>query len=244
MAVKRKADWDQGGVRAVQLCQEIQKSLDNATATYSHPLLNDMQYMIKPTELLVEKARLIKERQEEIQAIYTIVAEPDNLDKLSLAERNKIANEKMAELITARDRFYVRSKTPGDDATWAHHCFKVTNSWLWHLLTYLEVPGMPSTNNSTEQEFGHIRTRLRRTTGRHNNHDLIYRHGEYIALTSTEETLQELTQRISSVKYPQYRKERERNRKNVAPLNMRKRVQKKAEQFFKGLNDMWAKIHS
>ncbi len=43
LTFKRKSDWDQGGVRAVELCQNIHESLVEAAATYSHPLIEAMQ---------------------------------------------------------------------------------------------------------------------------------------------------------------------------------------------------------
>ena len=149
----------------------------------------------------------------------------------------------MAELAAIRDDFYIRSKKSDDDAKWARRCFRITNSWAPNLFTYLEVSGMPSSNNGTEQVFGRIKTGLRRITGRNNNPDLIYRHGDYIPLTLTEETLQELTTRISSVNYSNYQQERERIRKKVAPLNIKNRVRRNTKEYLQSLNGKWAAAH-
>jgi hypothetical protein len=198
--VKRTSEWDQGGACAVALCQGVQKSLEQAVATHDNAVLESLLDMTKLTNHLVEKACQIKERQDEIRATYaTIFVEPETLAKLSPAERIQLSVDRAAKLAAVRDDFFIRSKQLGDDASWANHCFKVTNSFGPYLLKYIEVPGMPCTNNGIEQEFGHIRTKLRRTTGRQNNHDFIYRHGEYMALTLTNETLQDITARISNV---------------------------------------------
>ena len=120
-----------------------------------HPLLEAMHNMTKATDDLVEKARPIKERQEEIRAIAEIFKGPENLEKMSPDERDLLKFEKMAQLAAKRDDFYNRSKKTGDDATWARKGFRITNSWAPNLFTFVAVPDMPSTNNSTEQKFGH-----------------------------------------------------------------------------------------
>ncbi len=158
---------------------------------------------------------------------------------MSPEERSQLKTERIEELAIARDRFYIRSMQSGEDAEWALHCFKVTNSFGPHLLTFFEVPGMPSTNNGMEQKFGHIRTKLRRTTGRQNNHDLIYRHGEYISLNLGAETMEELQRRISAVNPADYRKEQARNREKVKPLNIYRRVKQKTKEVLKGLKEKW-----
>jgi len=40
--MKKKAEWDKGGVRAIELCQEVTMALDEAAATCSHPVLEEL----------------------------------------------------------------------------------------------------------------------------------------------------------------------------------------------------------
>jgi hypothetical protein len=54
--IKRTSNWNQGGARAVALCQNIQKSLEQAVAPHSNALLNSLLDMTKLTDVLVEKA--------------------------------------------------------------------------------------------------------------------------------------------------------------------------------------------
>lgn len=219
---------------------------------------------------LKENAETIQKYQDEIEGVAKILETPENLDTLTIEERKELLKKRRSQLILKRDEFYMNSNLHEkksekntkkikeeeslipkkiealyvDKKEIMANFFKTTNSFGAHLFTFLEVPNLPSTNNGTEQMFGGVRTKLRRITGRQNNHSTIYTHGEYIALTLNVESHEQLVQRISGVAYEDYCAERKCHEKTIAHLKVERQLSKDTNKFFQGLESEWCSLNN
>ncbi len=101
---------------------------------------------------------------------------------------------------------------------------------------------MPSTNNETEQFFGRIRTKLRRITGRQNNHSLICTRGDYISLTLNLKAYEDIIRRISNVPYENYVAKKKRYHNQNENLKLQGKVRKDCNKFLDKLNLEWKSI--
>jgi hypothetical protein len=120
--------------------------------------------------------------------------------------------------------------------------FKITKRFAPFLLTYLTVIGLPPTNNTTEQFFGRIRTKLRRITGRQNNNNLIITRGNYIALSVGIESYQETLDRISTVSYCDYVNEKEECKKKNTTHQIQRKVRKDPNGYLSMLVFGWKQL--
>jgi len=221
---------------------------------------------------LKEDANTIAKYQEEIGEVARILATPEDLNVMSMAKRKRLAEERETQLKAKRDNFYVRSdlhekkpkKLPKaskdleisksevieqinevlNEKKVMAHFFKTTNSFGPNLLTFLEVPNLPATNNETEQTFGRVRTKLRRITGRQNNHSTIYKHGSYLVLVMNNQTIEQITKRISGVPYSEYCNERKKHMEKISHLTVKSKLRKDSKKFFTDLEAQWIAANS
>jgi len=236
------------------------------------PIINQMLEITNVVLELKEDADTIGKYQEEIGEVARILATPENLSVLSMDERKKLCVERENQLRAKRDNFYVRSdlhekkpkKLPKaskdveisksevieqinevlNEKKVMAHFFKTTNSFGPNLLTFLEVPNLPATNNETEQTFGKVRTNLRRITGRQNNHSTIYKHGSYLVLVMNNQTIEQIKKRISGVSYSEYCAERKSHMKKISHLTVKSRLRKDSKKFFTDLELQWIVANS
>ena len=243
---KGHSPWDQGGVESVELCKTIHEHLEMAQEIQPDRLIEKMLEMTTVYEEFEERSKEIKTFQEEIAEVAEILRQPDHLEDLTIEERKEIRSTKEALLATKKGEYYIKSQKTSTETELCKEImedfFKVTNSFGMHLLTYLEVPNMPSTNNETEQFFGRIRTKLRRITGRQNNHSLIYTRGDYISLTINIETYDDIVERISNVSYEDYVAEKNKCQQQNENPKLQRKVRKDSKKFLDSLNLLWKSI--
>jgi hypothetical protein len=267
--MKRKAQWDQGGVRAFKLCEKLHNSLEVAKEIQEHPLIEKMLETTSVVLELKENAKIIEKYQDKIDEVAELLETPKNLDDLTMEERKELSEKRKTELMLKKDEFYLNSnlqekkskkntkKGEQKESLIVKECakvfdekevmavfYKTTNSFGAHLLTFLEVPKLPSTNNAIEQTFGGVRTKLRRITGRQNNHSTIYNHGEYLVLGLNIESYEQLHERISGISYDDYCSERKKHKQVTSHLKFEAQLNKDAYKFFQGLESQWGSLNN
>lgn len=244
---KGHSPWNQGGVESVELCKTIHEHLEIAQEIKPDHLIKKMLDMTVVYESFEDRCQEIKTFQEELAEVAEILKQPDHLEDLTIEERKKIRITKENLLATKKGEYYLKSQKTSTETELCKEImedfFKVTNSFGMHLLTYLEVPNMPSTNNETEQFFGRIRTKLRRITGRQNNHSLICTRGDYISLTLNLKTYDDIIERISNVPYEDYVAEKNRYHHQNENLKLQSKVRKDSKKFLDKLNLAWKSIN-
>lgn len=228
--------WDQGGIRSVELCAVIHEKLKEVQELSSEAIVEKMVNMTSLYKEFINEKSKIKTVQNEINEVIKIVDVPENLDEMRIKERQKQYELKKEQLEKKKTFFYTESsqkvkdgEVRTEDDKWyteiMSNFFKVTNSFGSHLFEHILVPGMPATNNGTEQFFGSVRTKLRRITGRQNNNTLIITRGDYIAITLNCKSYEDIKERISNVSYTDYKIEKEKNFK----INYNYRIQSKVK---------------
>jgi len=262
--IRRKSQWNQGGVRAFKLCEKLHNSLKIVNEIEANPIVEKMLEATSVVLELKDNVEIIEKYQDKISEVAEILETPKNLDDLTIEERKELSEDRKKQLMLKRDEFYLNSnlyekksakikeleeldvKKPIsilDEKAVMTNFFKITNSFGAHLFTFLEVPNLPSTNNETEQTFGGVRTKLRRITGRQNNHSMVYNHGEYLVLGLNIENHEQLIKRISGVSYGDYCSERKKHEKATAHLKIEAKLNKNADKFFKGLEAEWGSLN-
>lgn len=257
---------------AIKLCEELHASLTNVNLVHEDSIVSQMLDIVDVVLELKEDAKTIEKYQLEIGAVAKILEVPDNLNAMTPDERTELAKNRQEQLQSKRDEFYVRSdlnekkskkacnvleKSENskieiteqvdkilDEMKLMGQFFKTTNSFGPNLLTFLEVPNLPATNNGTEQTFGRVRTNLRRITGRQNNHSTIYSHGAYLVLAMNDQTLEQITDRISGVSYSDYCTERKNHVKQRSHLIVKAKLRKDSKKFFGDLELQWILANS
>jgi hypothetical protein len=176
---------------------------------------------------LEEKYEVMEEKNEVVLEGKCEVIEEKN--EVALEEKYEEKCEKKSEVTIEEKNKYVEFYREV-----MNNFLKVTNSFKAHLFEYVLVPHMPATNNSTEQFFGKVRTKLRRITGRQNNNTLIITRGDYIALTLNCNSYEDIKERISNVSYDDYKIEKEK----CSKINFNYRIQSKVKKDPVGYLDM------
>lgn len=131
----------------------------------------------------IDEYKQIKQKQQIIQEVADILKTPGNLDYLSLLERKEVAQTQINTFNMKMEEFQQQIDQDSAQKELLEHIIKLSRSFGKQLFAYIEVPGMPKTNNDTEQFFRETKTQLRRITGRQNNNKPILFHGEYIVHT-------------------------------------------------------------
>jgi len=234
------------------LCEIIHEKLKELQEISWEPIVEKMIDMTSSYKEFIDEKSKIKILQNEINEVIKIVEAPENLDEMKIEERQiqyelmknelkkkkaffytevtkklEVDEDKTEELCTENCEEIIEKKSK-DDTFYRevmNNFFKVTNSFGPHLFEYILVRCMPATNNSTEQFFGKVRTKLRRITGRQNNNALIITRGDYIALTLNCNSYEDIKKRISNVSYDDYKIEKEK----CSKINCNYRIQSKVK---------------
>lgn len=243
---KGTSPWEQGGVKSVEWCHAIHNHLKEAQEVSGHPVMEKLLIMTTAYEEFYNQCEEIKSLQNDINEVSEILKKPDNYEELSSEKKQEVVTQKSKELANKKDKFYLESRKTGKNTSFyteaMENFFKVTNSFGSHLLTHLEVPNMPSTNNETEQFFGKIRSKLRRITGRQNNHSLISTRGDYISITLKEDSYENLKKRIESVAYKDYVEEKNRHSEKTIKPRFQAKFKKDSEGYLRMMLWAWKEI--
>lgn len=243
--MKGSSPWEQGGVKAVELCKDLHEHLTEAQSVGSNadPILQKMIDFTSVHKEFDERCSEIQSFQSEIEDVSAILVKPEKFEDLTREQQEKIVDDKKELLASKKGEFYSKSLKTSTESELSkeimNNFFKVTNSFGPYLFTFFDVPNLPSTNNGTEQFFGRIRTKLRRITGRQNNHSLISTRGDYIALTLSMESYEAIKERISGVSYDDYAKEKKRYEKQNVNTTIRFRIKKDSPGFLNKLTEGW-----
>ena len=187
----------------------------------------------------IEEYKQIKEKQQILQEVADILKTPDKLDSLSLVERKEIAQKQISEFNKKMEEYKQQIDEDSVQKELLEHIIKLSRSFGNHLFVYIEVPGMPKTNNGTEQFFRETKTRLRRITGRQNNNKPILFHGEYIVYTVNGYTEEQIIELFTNVTYEEFRKEREHWLKKLEPSRQGIRFKKNPDDYLANLKTQW-----
>ena len=187
----------------------------------------------------IDKYKQIKEKQEILQQVFELLKTPDNLNCHSLLEREEIAQNQITAFNIKMEEFKHQIDQDSVQKELLDHIIKLSRSFGKNLFTYIAVPGMPKTNNDTEQFFRDTKTRLRRITGRQNNNKPILFHGEYIVHTVSGYTEEDVVKLFTNVCYYEFRGERIRWLKKLEPSRQGIRFKKNPEQFLSNLEIQW-----
>lgn len=174
-----------------------------------------------------------------LREVSSILKTPEKLETFTIEQRQEEKKEQKQALAAQMDQFKIQIEEGSKHAALLKHILTVTKSFGDHLLTYLEVPGMPKTNNDTEQFFREVKTDLRRTTGRQNNNKPILYHGEYLIYAMNEQNAEQLIDCFAQIDYKNFRAERTQWSTRTQPIRLRRQFKKDPKLFLKKLADQW-----
>lgn len=97
----------------------------------------------------------------------------------------------------------------GSDAEMVKNIKSYTKGFWKGLFTFYDHPIVPRTNNDHERFFRQTKTRHRRTTGLRSWNEYILRCGEYVVLVDDALRHSKIIQRLQSVDYENYRRQRQ-----------------------------------
>jgi len=171
----------------------------------------ELSKLIKLTDCYhnhIEEYKQIKEKQKILQEVADLLDTPDNLNSYTLLERKEIAQIQISAFNLKMEEYKQQIDQDSVQKELLEHIIRLSRSFGKQLFTYLEVPGMPKTNNDTEQFFHETKTRLRRITGRQNNNKPLLFHGEYIVHTINGYTEADVVKLFTNICFYEFRGER------------------------------------
>ena len=112
--------------------------------------------------------------------------------------------------------------------------FKSYTKGFWKgLFTCYDHPHVPRTNNDHERFFRQTKTRHRRMTGLRSWNDYIIRSGEFVVFVDDALRQPDLLNRLQSVSYEAFDKERQRWSKRLIETTKRRRFRKNPTKYLK-----------
>lgn len=179
----------------------------------------------------------IIQQQALLREVSSILTTPETLETFTMEQRKAETKEQKQSLEAKMEQFKIQIEEGSSLAELLKHIVTVTKSFGDHLFTYLEVPGMPKTNNDTEQFFREVKTKLRRTTGRQNNNKSLLYQGEYVIYTMNEQNAEQLMDCFAQTIIKIFR-QNERNGQ-IGPSPFDYGVNSKKTPRNKRLEDLW-----
>lgn len=181
----------------------------------------------------------MKQQQALLREVSSILKTPDHLETFTMEQRQEEAKQQKQSLEDNMAQFKVQIEEGSKHADLLEHILTVTKSFSDHLLTYLEMPGMPKTNNDTEQFFRQVKTKLRRTTGRQNNNKPLLYQGEYVIYTMNEQNAEQLIDCFAHIDYKEFQAERKQWSNRTQPIRLRRQFKKDPKVYLNKLADQW-----
>jgi hypothetical protein len=133
----------------------------------------------------------------------------------------------MNHFLTWLDSTYTNPK----DELMVKNLKNYTNGFWDGLFTCYDNPYLPRTNNDHERYFRQTKTRHRRMTGLRSWNEYILRSGEYVVFVDDAIRQKDIEQRLQSVSYEDFRRERKRWEERLTGTTKRRRFRRNPSKY-------------